>query len=67
MNDYIDRMKKERNELKDKYEKLGSFIFGEETEFNNLDKTNQALLMEQLTHMKGYLTTLDTRLHISHK
>lgn len=64
MSDYIERMKIEHNELKDKKEKLDAFI--ESEKFSELDFRNQRLLIEQCAHMKNYLDTLSARLWIAH-
>lgn len=64
MSDYIERMKIEHRELKDKLDKLNNFIHG--NLFDELDKRNQQLMIEQSVHMTGYLRTLDTRLWLAH-
>lgn len=64
MSDYIERMKIERHELKDKLDKLDVFISSDS--FDKLDKRNRHLLVEQSTYMLNYLKTLDARLWLAH-
>ena len=64
MSDYVERMKTERNKLKDKIDKLHSFIYSER--FSVVDKDSQILLIEQSAHMRAYLEVLDKRLWIAH-
>ena len=64
MSDFIDRLKVERNELKDKLDKLNAFIHGDN--FEKVDRRQQHLLIIQAEHMKNYLEILSTRLWLLH-
>ena len=61
MKDYIERMKKERQELADKREKLMIFL---RIHFAQLDKTEWYLMSSQSSVMNNYIQVLDAR--ISH-
>lgn len=64
--DHITRMKQERNELKDKLDKLSEFIFKSEI-FKSLDMEKQVLMVKQHAFMTSYLETLDARLFLEYK
>lgn len=57
---FLERLKKEYEELDQKIYKLK--IFMTEDEFNNLDKTNQDLLKEQYNYMISYSAILKIRI-----
>ncbi|WP_287065717.1 hypothetical protein [Megasphaera sp.] len=59
MKDYIERMKKERQELADKQEKLMIFL---RTHFGQLDKTEWYLMSSQTSAMSKYIQVLDARI-----
>ena len=59
MKDYIERMKKERQELADKQEKLMNFL---RTHFGQLDKTEWYLMSSQASVMSKYIQVLDARI-----
>lgn len=59
MKDYIERMKKERQELADKQEKLMDFL---RTHFAQLDKTEWYLMSSQTSVMRKYIQVLDARI-----
>lgn len=59
---FLDRMKNERTELNTKLEKLSNFISGN-VQFNELDKDDQELLLQQSDFMRMYMSILDTRIH----
>lgn len=59
MKDYIERMKKERQELADKQEKLMNFL---RTHFGQLDKTEWYLMSSQSSVMSKYIQVLDARI-----
>lgn len=63
MGTFIDRLKAERDELRDRALKLSDFI---ETNaaFKTLEPVHQRLLKEQIVHMVEYLKVLDTRYHL---
>lgn len=58
--EFLERLKKEYEELDQKIYKLK--IFMTKDEFNNLDKTNQYLLKEQYNCMVNYSTILKIRI-----
>ncbi len=60
MSDYVQRMRKERDELKIKADKLQVFIKSEK--FEKLDKEYKALLNRQLGVMTEYLVVLGQRI-----
>lgn len=59
MNDYIERMKKERQELADKQEKLMKFL---REHIAQLDKTEWYLMSSQSSAMSNYIRVLDARI-----
>lgn len=59
MKDYIERMKKERQALADKQEKLMNFL---RTHFGQLDKTEWYLMSSQTSVMSKYIQVLDARI-----
>ena len=59
MKAYIERMKKERQELADKQEKLMNFL---RTHFAQLDKTEWYLMSSQTSTMSKYIHVLDARI-----
>ncbi len=58
--EFLERLKKEYEELDQKIYKLK--IFMTKDEFNNLDKTNQDLLKEQYNCMVNYSAILKIRI-----
>lgn len=61
MSDHIDRMKQEHKELKDRTEKLNTFIHGNDI-FKSLDDLEQARMIKQAGFMESYLAVLDSRI-----
>ncbi len=59
MKDYIELMKKERQELADKQEKLMEFL---RVHFAQLDKTEWYLMSSQSSVMSNYIRVLDARI-----
>ena len=59
MKAYIERMKKERQELADKQEKLMEFL---RIHFAQLDKTEWYLMSSQTSAMSNYIRVLDARI-----
>lgn len=59
MEAYIERMKKERQELADKQEKLMNFL---RIHFAQLDKTEWYLMSSQASVMRKYIQVLDARI-----
>lgn len=59
MKDYIERMKKERQELADKQEKLMKFLCVHSAQ---LDKTEWYLMSSQSSAMGNYIRILDARI-----
>lgn len=59
MKDYIERMKKERQELADKQGKLMNFL---RIHFAQLDKTEWYLMSSQTSAMGNYIRVLDARI-----
>jgi len=62
MEDYQIRVIKERDELKEKIEKLD--IFYRSNKFDSLDDINQNHLIRQLEYMQGYLEILSERIEL---
>jgi hypothetical protein len=60
MSTFLERLHDERDELKNKYEKLDGFLFTEQ--FEKLDDVQAALLQIQHSSMKTYLQCLNERL-----
>lgn len=65
-NAFLQRMKIEQDELKEKINKLNLFIEGN-VQFNELDDANQQLLMMQRAAMRDYETTLAQRIILNDK
>ena len=59
MEAYIERMKKERQELADKQEKLMIFL---RTHYGQIDKTEWYLMSSQSSVMSRYIRVLDARI-----
>lgn len=59
MKAYIERMKKERQELADKQEKLMIFL---RTHYGQIDKTEWYLMSSQASVMSRYIRVLDARI-----
>ena len=59
----LSKLVKEIRDLKSKITKLVKFI--ETEDFNNLDKENKKLLLEQKESMSKYLNTLEKRFEIN--
>lgn len=59
---FLDRLKKERDELKAKYNGLCHFLKAEN--FKQLSNVNQMLLWNQEKHMHEYLYILEVRLEL---
>ena len=59
MKAYIERMKKERQELADKQEKLMIFL---RTHYGQIDKTEWYLMSSQSSVMSRYIRVLDARI-----
>jgi|GEM_PF-2248451 len=59
---FLDRLKKERDELKEKYTGLTHFLKTEN--FQKLSSVNQMLLWNQHKHMSEYLHILEVRLEV---
>lgn len=59
MKAYIERIKKERQELADKQGKLMEFL---RTHFAQLDKTEWYLMSSQSSIMRNYIQVLDARI-----
>lgn len=57
---FLDRLKKERDELADKTEEYAEFIYS--GKITSVDKTQQMLLRRQLKEMSSYLATLNERI-----
>lgn len=62
---FLDRMYIERDDLNDKLRKLHDFINSDR--FDELDKENQKLLIEQETAMDVYLHILEQRIKLAEK
>lgn len=58
--DFINRLKAEKSELKDKCDKLHAFISDEK--FKGVAPFQRSKLIEQLSHMANYARCLDERL-----
>lgn len=63
---FLDRLKKEREELNDKIVKLNAFITGN-TGFGDLSDGNKFLLCQQARIMIDYRDILDVRLELIRK
>ena len=61
MSDYVERMKTEHKELKEKINSLNDFIYGNEA-FKTLCLLEQARMIKQGCFMECYLTILDSRI-----
>lgn len=61
MSTFLERLKNERNELREKHEKLNSFIMTNPA-FNDLDDIQSILLKAQYHAMTTYLFILNQRL-----
>lgn len=59
---FLDRLKVEQTELREKISKLSSFL-GSDT-FNNLSDVDQGLLTNQGSHMLAYVITLESRIEL---
>lgn len=59
---HMERVKKERNDLKDKIDALGRFIYEENGIYDSLEKCEKARLAQQLSAMSLYCRILDDRL-----
>ena len=59
MKAYIERMKKERQELADKQERLMIFL---RTHYGQIDKTEWYLMSSQSSVMSRYIRVLDARI-----
>lgn len=64
--DTLTRLKEERNQLNDKINKLGVFIYEEGSIFSSLHEIDQHDLVNQLFVMKNYQEILDKRLWRAH-
>ena len=62
MEEWQERVVKERDELKEKCDKLRSFLNSEP--FNKLNVQQQRLLSEQHLHMLAYLAVLGDRISL---
>lgn len=62
MSNFLDRLKIERDELKEKIDKLGEFI-DNNPEFDTISEMQRVLLVTQSNVMKIYLYTLDERIY----
>lgn len=60
--EHIERVKKERNDLKDKIDSLERFIYEENATYDRLDKLEQVRLAQQHSAMLHYCRILDDRL-----
>jgi hypothetical protein len=65
MEDFLKRLKEERDELFEKTEKLNNFLSSNKTEF--LSKGNLLLLETQSAIMIDYLNVLDIRIELLSK
>ncbi|WP_447035251.1 crAss001_48 related protein [Vibrio alginolyticus] len=59
---HLERVKTERNELKDKIDALSRFIYEQDGIYDSLDKEEQVRLAQQMAIMKAYIDILDSRL-----
>lgn len=66
MTDFIERLKKERDELGDKITALSTFIFNSPG-FVDVSPTEQRLLVVQLDTMKAYAGVLQALLDLPRK
>jgi hypothetical protein len=62
MSDFISRLYDEKTELKERYEKIASFISSED--FNKIDENQKGLLRIQYRAMETYLAVLNERLNL---
>ena len=60
MSDFKTRLIQERDELREKYQKLSEFMCS--SQFPALEQVHRDLLQQQHCHMNGYLLTLNQRL-----
>jgi len=65
MEDFLKRLKEERDELLDKTEKLFSFLSSDKTQF--ISKGNLLLLEKQSDIMEEYLNVLTIRIELLSK
>ena len=61
MSEYIEGMKQEHKELKERTRKLNLFIHSNET-FKTLGDLEQARMIKQAGFMESYLAVLDSRI-----
>ena len=61
MSDYIERMKTEYEELKERTDKLNAFIHGSDI-FQLLDNMEKVRVIKQAGFMGSYLSVLETRI-----
>jgi hypothetical protein len=59
---FLDRLTKERDELKEKYVKLHAFLLNKSKAIEIVGKEQHTLLVSQLHHMDAYLSILDRRI-----
>jgi len=64
MSEHIQRMKLEHKELKEKTDKLGAFIHGNEI-FKTLDDIEQSRMIKQHGFMEAYLQVLEQRIWVA--
>ena len=57
---YRDRVRDERDDLRDKVMKLEAFMLGDS--FSDIDDSQRILLFQQHRHMDSYLFTLESRI-----
>lgn len=62
---YVQRMVEEQNELKDRLEKLNTFL--KSKKFSELDDYNKSLLIRQREAMAVYFETLSARVALNKK
>lgn len=67
VNSFLDRLKVERQELQDKYQKLVHFIHKESAQFTALSEGQQDLLRQQANIMSQYVSILTRRLELIEK
>lgn len=61
MSNHIDRMKQEHKELKERTDKLNTFIHSNDA-FKTLNDLEQARMIKQAGFMESYLTVLESRI-----
>lgn len=61
MSDYIERMKIEHKELKERTDKLNAFIHGSDI-FQKLDDLEKVRMVKQVGFMESYLSVLESRI-----